>query len=584
VLEVIQKSKTGNDLVEDEVFIEVALFLSSANVALRTSLALLYDHRRDLMITRSEKPLNEGLEAIKHMFSTRIFNQPMLFGSEIPFQLCTEGPKALCENWANTVKSTQVQLLSKISNTLEANLQMFAHAKAFRGVSKTEEKDDVQFEDVDSKSNYDLGYGFLYEKEYSFEDDMSENMIIGENGAIKCATLDKLVERMTSEQVQDLNLLYVFLLTYHSFSNENQVLEKLIQRFQIPPPLNITTSEYEYFQNVREKHIRLKVLGVLNFWIQEHYSDFENNHELRELVRTHLKTTFSDLPFYEKFSKTILERLTKEEIKATRLKSQEFRLPKFFDDKAEMKKFQENFLDQDDHKIAEQITWKDYEIFRRIHPRECLNQNWTKTNKSKLAPNIVALIDRYNCINNWAQTFILSNENERNRAQCLAKIIKLAECFKNQSNFNALAAIYYALESNAVHRLRKTWDSIPTKIRAIWDDIKTNLFSNKHNSKNLRKALDTQSPPCVLYIGLFLKDLTFFEDGNPDTLKGMINWYKRCKLAERIQRIKQCQQVPYNIIPIPLYQKYFQSQIFVSKNDDELWKISCELEPPQQRN
>jgi hypothetical protein len=34
---------------------------------------------------------------------------------------------------------------------------------------------------------------------------------------------------------------------------------------------------------------------------------------------------------------------------------------------------------------------------------------------------------------------------------------------------------------------------------------------------------------------------------------------------------------------VPLYQKYFLNQIIVSKNDDELWKLSCTLEPPQQK-
>lgn len=38
------------------------------------------------------------------------------------------------------------------------------------------------------------------------------------NRQIKCATLNKLIERVTHEKYTDLNTRYVFLLTYHSFT------------------------------------------------------------------------------------------------------------------------------------------------------------------------------------------------------------------------------------------------------------------------------------------------------------------------------------------------------------------------------
>eukprot|EP00475_Leptophrys_vorax_P025966 TRINITY_DN3632_c0_g2_i2.p1 TRINITY_DN3632_c0_g2~~TRINITY_DN3632_c0_g2_i2.p1 ORF type:complete len:639 (+),score=195.48 TRINITY_DN3632_c0_g2_i2:54-1970(+) len=573
---------------ETEILLEVALFLASANAALRSSLSHLYDRRRELMIASGELPSAEN-DALKNMFSTRIFNQPMLFGSEIPFEMCTEGPKALCEDWnarINLHGVPQAAFIPKVSTSLEANLQIFAHAKAFRGSTRDADGADKgpgggleSKDDLDVGSHGDLGYGFFGERPYPFEDDFSENMILSETGAIKCATLDKLIERMTSEQVQDLNLRYVFILTYHSFSNENEVLNKLVERFQIPPPPNITPEEYEFFQTAKEKPIRLKVFGVLNFWIKEHYADFENNNELKKKVMDLLAGAFSDLPWCDKVAKTVVSTLQKEEAKVTRRKKNEFTFPKFFDDKAEMRSLEEGFMEADEEKIAQQITWKDFEVFRRIHPRECLNQRWSKTNKAQLAPNVVATIDRFNRINNWTQKFILSYESEKARIAAMAKVIRIAEYFQQYNNFNSVAAIFFALESNAIHRLKKTWEGLPAKQKSVWDELQRTLFSSKHNRKNLRKAMDTGVPPCILYLGVFTADLTFIEDGNPDTLKGMINWFKRCKLAERIQRIKQCQQSPYSFTPIPLYQKYFQSKLVVSVDEEEFWKMSLALEP-----
>lgn len=36
--------------------------------------------------------------------------------------------------------------------------------------------------------------------------------------SIKCATLNKLIERVTHEKYTDLNTRFVFMLTYHSFT------------------------------------------------------------------------------------------------------------------------------------------------------------------------------------------------------------------------------------------------------------------------------------------------------------------------------------------------------------------------------
>ena len=48
------------------------------------------------------------------------------------------------------------------------------------------------------------------------------------------------------------------------------------------------------------------------------------------------------------------------------------------------------------------------------------------------------------------------------------------------------------------------------------------------NYKRYRDSLGVASTPCVPYVGVFLKDLTFICDGNPDYLRGgLINLHKR---------------------------------------------------------
>ena len=57
-------------------------------------------------------------------------------------------------------------------------------------------------------------------------------------------------------------------------------------------------------------------------------------------------------------------------------------------------------------------------------------------------------------------------------------------------------------------------------------------MSHAHSFRNYRNHLHTLNPPCVPYVGVYLTDLTFLEDGNPDLIEGLISWSKRAKIAD----------------------------------------------------
>jgi hypothetical protein len=122
---------------------------------------------------------------------------------------------------------------------------------------------------------------------YPFDDEDNPNNIVYSESAkysdIKAATLEKLIEKMTSENYIDhnLNLRYVFFLTYRSFTSAEEILFKLSERFNIPSPVNISPSEMELFQSGSVKTIKLKVLGLVQYWIKEFFSDFEERPMLK---------------------------------------------------------------------------------------------------------------------------------------------------------------------------------------------------------------------------------------------------------------------------------------------------------------
>jgi len=71
------------------------------------------------------------------------------------------------------------------------------------------------------------------------------------------------------------------------------------------------------------------------------------------------------------------------------------------------------------------------------------------------------------------------------------------------------------------------------------------LMTAESSYKNYREVLGTTIPPCIPYIGVYLIDLTYMEDGNPDMIDSRINFVKRDMISKVIQQIKQYQECSY---------------------------------------
>ena len=72
---------------------------------------------------------------------------------------------------------------------------------------------------------------------------------------ISVATLNKLVQHLTSESVSDQEFVKAFLLTYGSFSTAEKILAKLIERYHTPPSCTGSVQV-----------IKLRVLNALRLW------------------------------------------------------------------------------------------------------------------------------------------------------------------------------------------------------------------------------------------------------------------------------------------------------------------------------
>lgn len=176
---------------------------------------------------------------------------------------------------------------------------------------------------------------------------------------------------------------------------------------------------------------------------------------------------------------------------------------------------------------------------------------------------------KYNKMSLFIQTEIIRIDKLKPRAIVLKRWIEVAKKCRELNNFNSIMIIIAALENSAIYRLKKTWKALPKKILQIYTELKS-YINTKSNYKILRDAIHSANPPIIPYLGVYLSDLTFIEDGNSDYVFGdLINFDKRRFLANVITEIQQYQQTPYSLQEVPLIRDFLTSirgKSFLLKN------------------
>ena len=123
-----------------------------------------------------------------------------------------------------------------------------------------------------------------------------------------------------------------------------------------------------------------------------------------------------------------------------------------------IEEMKEDFQEISNRDIAEQMTYIDFGHFQAIKPRECLNKNWLhETEKYSLAPNICDMIDSLNKTFKWTQVTILLSESVEKRGRLIKKFIKICRELKDLNNFHSLSAVFGALRSTPIYKLKEAW-------------------------------------------------------------------------------------------------------------------------------
>ncbi|XP_025743728.1 ral guanine nucleotide dissociation stimulator isoform X7 [Callorhinus ursinus] len=261
--------------------------------------------------------------------------------------------------------------------------------------------------------------------------------------------------------------------------------------------------------------------------------------------------------------------------------------------------------------VAEQFTLMDAELFKKVVPYHCLGCIWSqrdKKGKEHLAPTVRATVTQFNSVANCVITTCLGDRSvtARDRARVVEHWIEVARECRVLKNFSSLYAVLSALQSNSIHRLKKTWEEVSRDSFRIFQKL-SEIFSDENNYSLSRELLvkegtskfatlemnpkRAQKRPketgviqgTVPYLGTFLTDLVMLDTAMKDYLYGrLINFEKRRKEFEVIAQIKLLQSAcnNYSIAPEEHFGAWFRAMERLSET--ESYNLSCELEPPSE--
>ncbi|XP_028588040.2 ral guanine nucleotide dissociation stimulator-like 1 isoform X5 [Podarcis muralis] len=427
---------------------------------------------------------------------------------------------------------------------------------------------------------------------------------------IKAGTLEKLVENLlTAFGDNDFTYISIFLSTYRGFASTKEVLELLLDRYG---NLEISNCEEDGSQNSAETKTLLRnaIASILRAWLDQCSEDFQEPPHyfcLRKLLDYLTRLMPGSDP--ERRARHLLEQFQKQELVKNNGIHDTFAL----EGKMEMSGSEE-FSSFPEDLVAEQLTYMDAKLFKRVVPHHCLGCIWSQRDKKEnkhLAPTIRATIAQFNSVTKCVVRTILNGKElkTQQRAKIIEKWINIAHECRILKNFSSLRAIVSALQSNSIYRLKKSWACVAKDRMLMFEELSeifsdhdnyltsrellmregTSKFANldssvKENQKRTQRRLQLQKDMGVMqgtvpYLGTFLTDLTMLDTALQDYVEGgLINFEKRRREFEVIAQIKLLQSScnSYCMTSDRKFIQWFKKQRHLT--EEESYALSCEVE------
>jgi hypothetical protein len=284
----------------------------------------------------------------------------------------------------------------------------------------------------------------------------------------KKATIETLIQMLTSITVVDFDFRSVFLLNHGSFMESQDLCHTLINLHN-----QDTTT---YFDAQVCIATRLHVLCILSDWMEHFHMDFiKIQSQLTEFVEQLVDQNAS-------FPLVIKGQITRLGL-ALNKAGCVFHEPKPL---PTTDNFLKKFVvgsDLSDHSatsIARELMFVDYANFAAIQSREFTRKEWKRKGTAhERAPNIIRMVRIFNRRSYWVATQLLRRDNLSKRAGLLGLIILcIEECCKLR-NYYAGFSLLLGLGLGPIYRLKQTWNALDKKFQKKFEILKRNLSSDR---------------------------------------------------------------------------------------------------------
>lgn len=434
-------------------------------------------------------------------------------------------------------------------------------------------------------------------------DEEEKDLIYDFNG-LKGGTVDGLISKLI-DPLTDFDKTFEdsFLMLFASFTTPLKLLQSLITKYDLSMPEALSYEEYNIWIERKVKPQQIKITDIFEklfskYWLVQYSSpelfqlwkDFtsEKEHILQipvELVELGFNVLsessqndyYSSLNLYPE-NETVLP------------------MSPLTSDIAKVK-----LSDLDIDEVAKQLTAIQSFYYRKINRNDLLFRSYNfsklvknkRNDKSKVSfdsKNITNFIKNCNLITNYTSYMILRNKDQSVRVSVIKYFIILAEKLLYLKNFSSMTAIISALSSTSIARLKKTWDHVPSSFILKFNKMDSLMSISKNYSeyRNILKFMETDGDPYLPFLGVFLSDLRFTTDGNPDNLNvtnidssktRIVNFSKRINIRNIIDQLLSFNNVKYNYPFNENMVCYFMT-IFDNLPDNErMYEMSINIEP-----
>ncbi|KAG7474954.1 ral guanine nucleotide dissociation stimulator-like 2 isoform X2 [Solea senegalensis] len=417
---------------------------------------------------------------------------------------------------------------------------------------------------------------------------------------VKAGTEEKLVLHLLhSFSMGDSSFITIFLSTYRSFTSTERVLDILTDRLEKPPG--------DSDRSQRRQSFNKAVCTVFRTWLTEYPEDFRSLKEPTRLLRL--------APLLPQDSSSAAD-LRARLLRIAEELSEKALLPDAHRDQSgftsappppDASKFEPtSVLGFPAPLIAEQLTRIETELFVRLVPYHCLGSLWSQRDKKGregVCWSVRATVRQFNKLAKavLASCLCPTKLRSQQRARLLEKWISVAEECRARKNFSSLYAIVSALQSNPIHRLRRTWQETDREAIRRYEEL-SDIFSEKDNYSQSRELLKEEGTSkfantdirlnnrhvnkssalgTVPYLGIFLTDLTMLDTAVKDRLdNGYINFDKRRREFEVLAQIRLLQSSCKNCVfsTDESFSQWYHS--VPTLTEEESYRLSNEIEAP----